>query len=158
MKPTADHSAIQPPVTTIRCRENGPLVIELPHDEQDRPLAAIRVNDHLGQAFNSRGRSGPWHCAAVAIQPPDRFVTARIATVVSSRGKLRRPTQTWQDSQKLTAKTVHQRGARLILLNRVALPFTENLPLEGIEPFPDGFSGPQVCPTIWTCLQDIGNF
>jgi CDGSH-type Zn-finger protein len=51
MKPTAEHSAIQPPVTTIRCRENGPLVIELPHDEQGRPLAAIRVNDHLGQAF-----------------------------------------------------------------------------------------------------------
>lgn len=51
MKPTPDQSAIQPPVTTIRCRENGPLVIELPHDEQGRPLAAIRVNDHLGQAF-----------------------------------------------------------------------------------------------------------
>jgi CDGSH-type Zn-finger protein len=51
MKPSADHSDVQPPVTTIRCRENGPLVIELPHDEQGRPLAAIRVNDHLGQAF-----------------------------------------------------------------------------------------------------------
>ena len=51
MKPTPDQSAIQPPVTTIRCRENGPLVIELPHDEQGQPLAAIRVNDHLGQSF-----------------------------------------------------------------------------------------------------------
>lgn len=51
MNPASDASRRQPPVTTIRCREHGPLVIELPSDEQGQPLAAIRVNDHLGQSF-----------------------------------------------------------------------------------------------------------
>lgn len=55
-------AAAQPPVTIIRCREHGPLVIELPLDEQGRPLAGIRVNDHLGQSFPL-----PSHKRAVAL-------------------------------------------------------------------------------------------
>ncbi len=62
MKPLPENSAAQPLVTTIRCREHGPLVIELPLDQQGRPLSAIRVNDHLGQAFQL-----PSHKRAVAL-------------------------------------------------------------------------------------------
>lgn len=38
------------PVVTIRCREHGPLVVELPAGP-DGPTVALRVTDHLGQAF-----------------------------------------------------------------------------------------------------------
>lgn len=40
-----------PPVVTIRCRENGPLVVELPGDAAG-PSVLVRVTDHLGQAFS----------------------------------------------------------------------------------------------------------
>lgn len=39
------------PEVTIRCREHGPLVVELPLDQFGRPLAGLRVNDHQGQSF-----------------------------------------------------------------------------------------------------------
>ena len=35
------------PVVTIRCREDGPLVVELPPDGS----VSLRVNDHAGRAF-----------------------------------------------------------------------------------------------------------
>lgn len=38
-----------PGVVTIRCREDGPLVVELPTDGE--AAAAIRVTDHLGGEF-----------------------------------------------------------------------------------------------------------
>jgi CDGSH-type Zn-finger protein len=36
-----------PGTVTVRCRENGPLVVELPADAG----LALRVTDHLGNAF-----------------------------------------------------------------------------------------------------------
>lgn len=39
------------PVVTIRCREHGPLVVELPVGPDGSPLVSIRVTDHLGGAF-----------------------------------------------------------------------------------------------------------
>lgn len=50
------------PTVTIRCREHGPLVVELPTDENGRPLVALRVSDHVGQAFPL-----PTHKRAVAL-------------------------------------------------------------------------------------------
>lgn len=47
-------------VVTIRCREDGPLVVELP-DGPGGPVA-LRVTDHLGQAFPL-----PVHKRAVAL-------------------------------------------------------------------------------------------
>ncbi|MGI9176633.1 MAG: CDGSH iron-sulfur domain-containing protein [Pirellulales bacterium] len=44
------------PCVTIRCRENGPLVVELPAD------VGLLVTDHLGQAFPL-----PTHKRAVAL-------------------------------------------------------------------------------------------
>ena len=49
------------PVVTIRCREHGPLVVELPGGP-DGPTVALRVTDHLGQAFPV-----PAHKRAVAL-------------------------------------------------------------------------------------------
>jgi CDGSH-type Zn-finger protein len=40
----------KPGCVTIRCREDGPLVIELPQDGGDPPLA-VRVTDHVGGEF-----------------------------------------------------------------------------------------------------------
>ncbi len=62
MKPPPASATGQLPVTTIRCREHGPLVIELPCDDQGQPLAGIKVNDHLGQSFPL-----PSHKRAVAL-------------------------------------------------------------------------------------------
>jgi CDGSH-type Zn-finger protein len=62
MKPDPNSLSGQPPVTIIRCREHGPLVIELPYDKDGQPLAAIRINDHLGQSFPL-----PGHKRAVAL-------------------------------------------------------------------------------------------
>jgi phosphatidylglycerol:prolipoprotein diacylglycerol transferase len=42
--------SLPPDSLTIRCRENGPLVVEMPTDEQFRGLC-LRVTDHLGQPF-----------------------------------------------------------------------------------------------------------
>ena len=52
-----------PPVVTIRCREHGPLVVELPGaGEPGGPAAALRVTDHAGGEF-----SLPVHKRAVAL-------------------------------------------------------------------------------------------
>lgn len=40
----------EPGVVTIRCRENGPLVVEMPAVCPDGDVE-LRVTDHLGQAF-----------------------------------------------------------------------------------------------------------
>jgi CDGSH-type Zn-finger protein len=42
--------SLPPDSLTIRCREHGPLVVELPTDERFAGLA-LRVTDHLGQEF-----------------------------------------------------------------------------------------------------------
>lgn len=39
-----------PPVVVIRCREDGPLVVELPVTP-DGPTVALRVTDHRGRDF-----------------------------------------------------------------------------------------------------------
>jgi CDGSH-type Zn-finger protein len=49
------------PVVTIRCREHGPLVIELPV-ENGQPLVGLRVTDHTGGEFPL-----PTHKRAVAL-------------------------------------------------------------------------------------------
>jgi len=49
------------PVVTIRCREHGPLVVELPVVE-GRAQVGLRVTDHAGQAFLL-----PAHKRAVAL-------------------------------------------------------------------------------------------
>ena len=42
---------VNPPGSiTIRCREDGPLVVELPSDAETRGLV-LRVTDHLGREF-----------------------------------------------------------------------------------------------------------
>jgi len=41
---------LPPDSLTIRCREHGPLVVEMPTDEQFQGLC-LRVTDHLGEAF-----------------------------------------------------------------------------------------------------------
>lgn len=43
----------KPGCVTIRCRENGPLVIELPVDDADPP--EVRVIDHAGDEFRLPG-------------------------------------------------------------------------------------------------------
>ena len=48
--PSATRPAVLPEVT-IRCREHGPLVVELPVDTQGAPTVTLRVNDHHGDAF-----------------------------------------------------------------------------------------------------------
>ena len=62
-RPAAD--ADPPPgpglVVTIRCREDGPLVVELPAGP-DGPAVGLRVTDHLGQGFPL-----PTHKRAVAL-------------------------------------------------------------------------------------------
>ena len=50
-----------PGVVTIRCRENGPLVVEMPEDSGSGPLQ-LRVTDHRGQPFPL-----PDHKRAVAL-------------------------------------------------------------------------------------------
>ena len=58
----APEAGIGPTATvTIRCREHGPLVVELPGGP-DGPTVALRVTDHLGQAFPV-----PAHKRAVAL-------------------------------------------------------------------------------------------
>ncbi len=42
--------SLPPDSLTIRCREHGPLVVELPTDERFAGLA-LRITDHLGQEF-----------------------------------------------------------------------------------------------------------
>jgi CDGSH-type Zn-finger protein len=49
-------STDRPAVVTVRCREHGPLVVELPAD------VALRVNDHEGRSFPL-----PTHKRAVAL-------------------------------------------------------------------------------------------
>lgn len=49
------------PVVTIRCREHGPLVVELPVVEGQAQVG-LRVTDHTGQAFPL-----PTHKRAVAL-------------------------------------------------------------------------------------------
>jgi CDGSH-type Zn-finger protein len=39
-----------PGTVTIRCRQNGPLVIEMP-EEASMPGLKLRITDHLGAAF-----------------------------------------------------------------------------------------------------------
>lgn len=46
----AGRSRTPPGVVTIRCRINGPLVVEMPEAGGDSHLG-LRVTDHLGQAF-----------------------------------------------------------------------------------------------------------
>ena len=50
------------PTITIRCREHGPLVVELPKADDGGPVVALRVSDHLGRAFPL-----PTHKRAVAL-------------------------------------------------------------------------------------------
>lgn len=38
-------------IVTIRCRENGPLVVELPVGPDGAPVVGIRVTDHQGGEF-----------------------------------------------------------------------------------------------------------
>lgn len=59
----AERSSASPPgpVVTIRCREHGPLVVELP-PAPPGPAVFLRVTDHLGQAFPL-----PTHKRAVAL-------------------------------------------------------------------------------------------
>ena len=54
--------AAKKPVVTIRCREDGPLVIELPRESDGQIRAEVQVNDHHGQAFRL-----PDHKRAVAL-------------------------------------------------------------------------------------------
>jgi CDGSH-type Zn-finger protein len=49
------------PVVTIRCREHGPLVVELPVVDGQAQVG-LRVTDHIGQAFPL-----PTHKRAVAL-------------------------------------------------------------------------------------------
>ncbi len=46
----------RPKTLTIRCRENGPLVLELPSDEA---ALTVRVIDHEGGEFRLPGGQGP---------------------------------------------------------------------------------------------------
>lgn len=56
---TDDHTPRTPPgVVTIRCREHGPLVVEMP----DEAGLDLRVTDHLGRSFPV-----PIHKRAVAL-------------------------------------------------------------------------------------------
>jgi CDGSH-type Zn-finger protein len=43
-----------PDTVTIRCRENGPLVIEMPQEAAEESLK-LQVTDHLGVAFTPPG-------------------------------------------------------------------------------------------------------
>lgn len=54
-------AAAAPPVVTIRCREHGPLVVEIPAGA-DGPRVTLRVTDHLGHDFPL-----PTHKRAVAL-------------------------------------------------------------------------------------------
>ena len=49
------------PVVTIRCREDGPLVVELPSGPEGQAVV-LRVTDHLGRDFPL-----PTHKRAVAL-------------------------------------------------------------------------------------------
>lgn len=50
MKADADQPRTPPGVVTIRCREHGPLVVEMPEETAAAELH-LRVTDHLGQPF-----------------------------------------------------------------------------------------------------------
>lgn len=54
------NSPASPLVVTIRCREHGPLVVELPGDSGSR--VELRVTDHAGGSF-----ALPTHKRAVAL-------------------------------------------------------------------------------------------
>lgn len=47
---TGSGSPLPPDSLTIRCRERGPLVVEMPTDERFSGLR-LRVTDHRGQEF-----------------------------------------------------------------------------------------------------------
>lgn len=57
----SDKPRTLPGVVTIRCRENGPLVVEMPEETGGEPLQ-LQVTDHLGRPF-----SPPDHKRAVAL-------------------------------------------------------------------------------------------
>lgn len=61
MKTDADKPRTPPGIVTIRCREHGPLVVEMP-EEADATGLRLRVTDHLGQPFPL-----PDHKRAVAL-------------------------------------------------------------------------------------------
>jgi len=50
------------PTVTIRCREDGPLVVELPRDDDGQPQVSFQVDDHRGCPFPL-----PTHKRAVAL-------------------------------------------------------------------------------------------
>lgn len=50
------------PVVTIRCREDGPLVVELGSGPEGQQVAILRVTDHTGREFPL-----PTHKRAVAL-------------------------------------------------------------------------------------------
>jgi CDGSH-type Zn-finger protein len=63
--PAADPAAVPPPreMVTIRCREHGPLVVDLPGaGEAGGPRVGLRVVDHAGREFLL-----PTHKPAVAL-------------------------------------------------------------------------------------------
>ena len=49
-QPPADPKAFPPGSLTVRCRLDGPLVVELPPDADERGVF-LRVTDHLGQEY-----------------------------------------------------------------------------------------------------------
>ncbi len=61
MSADQDQPRTPPSVVTIRCREDGPFVVEMPDTLGDGPLH-LRVTDHLGQPFPL-----PDHKRAVAL-------------------------------------------------------------------------------------------
>ncbi len=61
MNDSADKPRTPPGVVTIRCREHGPLVVEMPEEAGSEQLQ-LRVTDHLGQTFPL-----PDHKRAVAL-------------------------------------------------------------------------------------------
>ena len=60
-EPSAAGHPEERPTITIRCREHGPLVVELPTGA-DGPRVGLRVTDHLGVEFPL-----PSHKRAVAL-------------------------------------------------------------------------------------------
>ena len=50
MNADSEQPRTPPGVVTIRCREHGPLVVEMPAAAGDGPLQ-LRVTDHRGQPF-----------------------------------------------------------------------------------------------------------
>ncbi len=44
-------TAIEPPIVRLRCREDGPLVVELPQAIDGTPSVSVQVTDHHRVAF-----------------------------------------------------------------------------------------------------------